>query len=131
MRKFLQAAVTCAVMTAASVHATEHTKDSLPTVKKSVEEKKAVLVDVREQTEWDDGHVSGAVLLPLSELGKGIDAAVLLKKLPKDKIVYTHCAVGKRSLTGAEILAKHGYDVRPLKSGYKELLSAGFEKAKK
>jgi len=51
----------------ATNHAADHTKDTLPTVKKNVEDKKAVLVDVREQSEWDEGHVAGAVFLPLSE----------------------------------------------------------------
>jgi phage shock protein E len=109
--------------------AAEHTKDSLKTVKKNVDEEKAVLLDVREKSEWDDGHVAGAVLLPLSDLKKGMTPESLQKKLPKDRIVYTHCAVGKRSLTAADLLSKQGYDVRPLKAGYRELLEAGFKKA--
>lgn len=109
----------------------EHTKDSLQTVKENVTEKKAVLVDVREKAEWDEGHIAGAVLLPLTELRKGIDAKSLEKKLPKDLIIYTHCVIGKRSLTAADILEKHGYEVRPLKAGYKELLGAGFETEEK
>lgn len=111
--------------------AAEHTVDSLSTVKQSVMEKAAVLVDVREKSEWDRGHVAGAEFLPLSELRRGINADTLQKKLPKERIIYTHCAVGKRSLLAAEILQKHGYDVRPLKAGYADLLQAGFPKAEK
>jgi rhodanese-related sulfurtransferase len=110
--------------------AAEHTKDSLKVVKENVEAKKAVLVDVRETSEWKEGHIAGAVLLPISELKAGIDEKELLKRLPKGKIVYTHCVVGKRSLAAAQILEKHGYELRPLKAGYKELLDAGFKKAK-
>jgi phage shock protein E len=106
--------------------AAEPTKDSLATVKQNIAEKKAVLVDVREKAEWDAGHLAGAIFLPLSELSGGGKTSVL----PKDKIVYTHCVVGKRSLTAANILEKQGYQVRSLKAGYKELLDAGFEKAK-
>jgi len=109
--------------------AAERTKDTLATVKKNVEEKKAVLVDVREQSEWDDGHIADAVFLPITELQKGISKEALAKRLPKDRILYTHCVVGKRSLTAADILAKSGYEVRPLKEGYKDLLKAGFKKA--
>jgi rhodanese-related sulfurtransferase len=48
----------------------------------------------------------------------------------KDKIVYTYCAVGYRSLRAAKILKKYGYDVRPLKPGYEELSKSGFESEK-
>jgi rhodanese-related sulfurtransferase len=109
--------------------AAEHTKDSLEQVKSNIEKKKAVLVDVREKREWDAGHVEGAVFLPLSALKKGVNADELAKRLPKDKTLYTHCVVGKRSLTAGDVLAKHGYDVRPLKAGYRELIRAGFKKA--
>jgi phage shock protein E len=105
------------------------TKDSLPTVQKNITEKKAVLVDVREKSEWDKGHVEGAIFLPLSGLQTGIDPTALAKQVPKDKIIYTHCVVGKRSLTAADILERSGYQVRPLKAGYKELVAAGFKKA--
>jgi rhodanese-related sulfurtransferase len=110
--------------------AAEHTKDSLTTVKKNIEDKKAVLVDVREKSEWEAGHIEGAVLLPSSELKAGIDKERLAKQLPKDKIVYTHCAAGKRSLSACDILQKLGYEVRPLKPGYQDLLKSGFNKAK-
>lgn len=109
--------------------AAEQTKDSLDTVKKNVDGKKAVLVDVRDKSEWDAGHIDGALFLPLSELQKGIDKDQLARRLPKDKIVYTHCVAGKRSVTAGNILEKLGYDVRPLKPGYKELVEAGFKKA--
>jgi rhodanese-related sulfurtransferase len=111
--------------------AAEHTKDTLPTVKKNVEDKKALIVDVREQSEWDAGHLDGAVLLPLSELKNGVDKEKLAGKLPKEKIVYTHCKSGGRCVSAAEVLQKLGYDVRPLKPGYEELLNAGFKQASK
>ncbi|WP_425619275.1 rhodanese-like domain-containing protein [Anatilimnocola sp. NA78] len=107
--------------------ASEPTKDSLATIKKNVDEGKAVLVDVREKQEWDEGHVEGAILLSLSDLQKNGD---LGKKLPKNKIIYTHCVVGKRCVAAGDILEKLGYEVRPLKPGYKELIESGFPKAK-
>ena len=55
--------------------------------------------------------------------------AEFTRALPKDKIVYTHCRSGKRSLVSGEILKKQGFDVRPLEAGYEQLLDAGFEKA--
>ena len=107
-----------------------HTKDTLDTVKQNIKEGKAVLVDVREQNEWDAGHIAGAVLMPKSKLDVEKEAAELAKKLDKNKIVYTHCKAGKRALACGEILKKQGFDVRPLKPGYEELLKAGFEKSK-
>lgn len=112
-----------------SSFAVEHTKDSLKDVKKNVEREKAVLVDVREKAEWDKGHIEGSVFLPLSVLRKGIDEKELEKKLPEKKIAYTFCVVGKRAIAAGDILKKRGYEVRPLKPGYKELVKAGFKKA--
>lgn len=109
----------------------EHTRDSLDTVKARLKDKSAVLVDVREQKEWDEGHIQDARLVPLSELKKGTEAEKIAKDLPKKKIVYCHCAAGARALAAADILKKQGYDVRPLKPGYKDLLEAGFPKAQK
>jgi phage shock protein E len=127
-RLMIQTALACLMLSLCQ--AAELTKDSLKTVKENVEAKKAVLVDVREKSEWNEGHIQGAVFLPLSELNAGIDEKQLAKRLPKGKILYTHCVVGKRSVSAAKVLEKYGYELRPLKPGYKELLEAGFKKAK-
>jgi len=110
------------------VHAAELSNDPLPTVQENVATHKAVLVDVREPGEWKEGHVEGAILLPLSSLKKG-DTSALEPQVPRDKIVYTHCVMGVRALKAAKILEKLGYDVRPLKVGYEDLVKAGFAKA--
>ena len=110
-----------------SLVAAEHTKDSLETIQKATADNTAVLVDVREADEWKAGHVAGATFLPLSVL-KEASAEAVAKKLPKDKIVYTYCRAGRRSVAAAELLEKLGYDVRPLKPGFEELIKGGFEK---
>jgi rhodanese-related sulfurtransferase len=130
IRKAILSLLAALAPSASSALAAEPTKDTLPQVRQNVEKKKAVLADVREKSEWDEGHVEGAVFLPLSELKAGVDPKQLAKKLPKDKIVYTHCAVGKRALAAGDILKKLGYEVRCLKPGYEQLLDAGFKKAK-
>ena len=124
----LVAAQVLCVVTAVAL-AAEQTKDSLKTVKENVDAEKAVLVDVREKSEWDEGHIEGAVFLPLSELKAGLTKEELAERLPADKVLYTHCVVGKRSLTAAGILEDVGYEARSLKPGYEELLEAGFKKA--
>jgi rhodanese-related sulfurtransferase len=108
---------------------TTHTKDSLETVKDNIKTGKAVLVDVREQGEWNAGHLKNAILAPQSKLKQEQSLRELLKQIPKDKIVYTHCRAGGRALTCGDILKQQGYDVRPLKAGFDDLLNAGFEKA--
>ena len=111
------------------VHAAELSDDPLPTVQQNVATHKAVLVDVREPGEWKAGHIEGAVPLPLSSLNKGVETKTLEKELPKDEIVYMHCVKGVRALKAANILEKLGYNVRPLKAGYEDLVTAGFKKA--
>jgi phage shock protein E len=107
----------------------EHTSDSLETVRANLKDQKAVLLDVRDRDEWDEGHLADAKLVPLGQLRKpGVDE--LLKSVSKDKIVYTHFAAGRRALDAAQILKTRGYDVRPLSAGFDELLKRGFEKAK-
>jgi len=111
--------------------AEEHTMNTLATVKENVAAQKAVLVDVRDKQEWNQGRVEGAILLPFSELRLPDRTEEMLKQLPKDRVLYTHCVVGMRSLKAAEILKKRGFEVRALKPGYDELIKAGFEPAKK
>ena len=106
--------------------AVEHTQDSLAAVQQAVADQKAVLVDVRETEEWNEGHLSGARSLPLSVLEKGVKPESLTNLLPKNKIIYVHCLSGGRCLQAADILAPLGYDVRPLKPGYQALVAAGF-----
>jgi len=64
------------VVLAPAALAAEHTKDSLETVKKNLKEKKAVLLDVREQREWDAGHLQQALLVPLSKLRSGTESGL-------------------------------------------------------
>lgn len=122
------------VLIAALQDPVEHTKDSLESIKAAMAKKDAVLVDVREQREWDDGHIDGALLVPLSwlrEESKGDKFSERVgEKLPSKKILYIHCRSGGRALTAAGLLRKLGYDARPLKAGYDDLLKAGFTPAK-
>lgn len=111
--------------------AAEHTKDNLETVKTNIEMKKAVIIDVREPDEWERGHLAHATNVPLSRIQKGLTAEEWEKLVPKDTIVYLHCAAGGRCLKAGDLLPKTMHDLRPLKPGYRELLSAGFAKSEK
>jgi rhodanese-related sulfurtransferase len=64
-----------------------------------------LLVDVREQWEWDRGHAPQAVLMPMSTIGDHID------ELPADADILIFCHSGGRSFTVASALAERGYRV--------------------
>lgn len=93
----------------------------LNTLKKEIEAKKGVLVDVREKHEWDEGHIEGAIFAPLSELFSYMDS------LPKDKHLYLYCRSGGRVIQAASLL-KSKFHVTPLSWGYQDLVYAGFKK---
>jgi rhodanese-related sulfurtransferase len=103
-----------------------HTKDSLATVKENVAAKKAVLVDVREFDEWEAGHLTGAVHLAMSDLADDAKLKKISKQLDKNKIVYLYCKSGGRSAICGGWLKNQGFEVRPLKPGFKELEVQGF-----
>ena len=107
----------------------EHTKDSLDAVKQAVQTRKAVIVDVREPDEWQEGHLAGATSLPLSVLERGMPPQELATILPKDKIIYCYCLAGGRCAEAAAMLKPLGYDVRAIKPGYPQLVKAGFPAA--
>lgn len=109
--------------------AAEHTQDSLKTVQKNLGAGKAILLDVRELAEWNRGHLKAARLAPLSAMRTSKSLKEISAKLPKDKVIYTHCKSGGRCLIAADLLEAEGFKVRALKPGYQQMLKAGFEKA--
>ena len=90
-----------------------------------IETGKAVLLDVREQIEWDEGHLGRATLLPLSVIEQA-NATELRQHLPIERPIYCYCKAGVRSVMAAQMLNPQGFDVRALKEGYEELLALGF-----
>lgn len=109
----------------------EFTEDALKTVQKNVAQEQAVLVDVRSQEEWDEGHLADSIFLPVTRLIDGdFGAAALAEKLPQDKILYTFCVSGARAELAGDVLKELDYQVRVLAAGYEELVQAGFESEK-
>jgi molybdopterin/thiamine biosynthesis adenylyltransferase/rhodanese-related sulfurtransferase len=73
------------------------------------------LVDIREQDEWDEGHIPGAVHIPRGNLESRVEAAVPDKERP----VLLYCAGGSRSAFAAKTLEELGYErVSSLAGGY-------------
>lgn len=62
------------------------------------------IVDVRERMEFENGHIKGAINIPLSELRERVS------EIPRDKTVYLHCRTGQRSYNAALALQNLGYD---------------------
>ena len=66
----------------------------------------AIILDVREQHEYDSGHIPGAVLLPVGTITKDTAAAVIDDL---DTVVLVYCRSGNRSKTASQALADIGY----------------------
>lgn len=74
-----------------------------------------ILIDVREQDEYDAGHIDGSIHLPMGELAAKIDDFAK----EKDQLIVLHCAAGRRSALSAEELQNLGYtNVKSLEGGF-------------
>ncbi len=82
---------------------------------------KAVLLDVREDSEWEKGHAAEAV-----HLGKGVLERDLEGMFPDpNREIIMYCGGGYRSVLRAAVAQKRGYrHVYSLMGGYKGLLAA-------
>ena len=64
-----------------------------------------IILDVREQDEYDAGHIPGAILIPYTQI-----EAKANEMLPdKDQLILVYCRSGRRSKIAAEALVKLGY----------------------
>ena len=86
---------------------------------RDIEMENKFLLDVRTQDEFALGSLPGAVNIPLDELRDR------MSELPKDRMIYTFCAVGLRGYLAYRILTQHGFDkVRNLSGGLKTYRAA-------
>jgi len=84
--------------------------------------KGAVLVDVREQNEYDELHIPGSILIPLTEFAERFE------ELPKDKPLVMQCRSGARSTNAANHLLANGYtDVVNMAGGILAWAEAGLD----
>ena len=80
---------------------------------KKYDEKKTIILDIREELELIGGKFDNSINIPLSELRKGYT------ELPKDKEIWTYCAVGLRGYIATRFLSQKGYRVKNLAGGIK------------
>ena len=71
-----------------------------------VDSQEVIILDVREQDEYDSGHIPGAVLLPVGTIDDTTAAQVIPEK---DSTVLVYCRSGNRSKTASAALADLGY----------------------
>ena len=74
--------------------------------KEMMDTQEAVILDVREQHEYDSGHIPGAVLLPVGTITEDTAAAVIDNL---DTVVLVYCRSGNRSKTASQALVDLGY----------------------
>ena len=67
-------------------------------------ESNAFIVDVREEEEFEQGHLINSVNIPLSQFRERLD------EIPKDRDVYLHCRSGQRSYNMTRALMQHGFE---------------------
>ena len=81
----------------------------------------AFLLDVRDPDEFEEGHIPGAVNLPLNEI------RTRMEELPRDREISIYCGVGQRAYYATRILLQNGYHARNLAGGirtYKQIAAA-------
>lgn len=76
------------------------------------------VLDVREQAEWDHGHIDGAVHIPMTELTER------LGEVPEGRTVVV-CRVGARSAQVVAYLAQQGHEVVNLDGGMVDWVDSG------
>lgn len=80
----------------------------------------AMLVDVRGEAEWLEGHIPGAIHMPLGDLPQR------LSELPVTRPIVVQCYAGTRSAIAASLLERAGFpDVRNLTGGFSAWRQAG------
>ena len=81
------------------------------------------LVDVREESEWDKGHITNAVYI-----GKGVIERDIEKKIDNiEAEIILYCGGGFRSALAADNLQKMGYsNVSSMDGGYSDWVKAGY-----
>ena len=74
-----------------------------------------ILVDIRDRTMFEFGTISGAINIPVDDIGE-------LYRLPKENDIYLFCQAGEISGEIAELLSDAGYSACNLTGGYREYL---------
>lgn len=92
--------------------------------KQKIEEEPGIIIDVRTQNEFDQGHLANVDLhydFNSGEFGEKVD------ELDKNKTYYLYCRTGNRSGQAAQIMKNQGFEKVHNIGGYDDLANSGFE----
>jgi NADPH-dependent 2,4-dienoyl-CoA reductase/sulfur reductase-like enzyme/rhodanese-related sulfurtransferase len=105
--------VNMAGFVAAGVLRGTHPQVDYASIKDTSDNTKPFLLDVRTPDEFRNGHIPGAVNIPIDELRDR------LTELPTDRAIVAYCQVGMRGYLATRILMQKGFEVANLSGGYK------------
>jgi peroxiredoxin family protein/TusA-related sulfurtransferase/rhodanese-related sulfurtransferase len=83
-----------------------------------------ILLDVRTEEEYKNGHMEGAINVPLDSLRER------LGELDPNKTIVEYCQVGLRGYVADRILSQSGYEVMNVTGGYKTIASLNYNPGK-
>lgn len=102
MKKIISLALIMALFACSSP---EYIKLDQESAYEQLQSEEITLVDVRELSEYNEGHIEGALLIPLGTIDENVDSL-----LPdKDAKIFVYCRSGNRSRTAANTLIELGY----------------------
>lgn len=88
------------------------------------------VLDVREDDEWNEGHIEGAHFMPYTSMARQLTIPAQLDKLTLnlDQSIAVTCATGKRSSTAISLMRRHGYkNLYNVTGGMEAWKNAGFK----
>lgn len=95
-----------------------------PSQFKAMDKDDYILLDVRTEEEFENGHVHGAVNIPVDSLRDR------LHELDKEKAIIEYCQVGLRGYIASRILKQNGFKAVNITGGYKSFFTEKFEPGK-
>ena len=90
----------------------------------------ARLIDIREESEWNQKRFKCATHIPLSDLSRGIGIEILKEIKESNKKIYLHCRSGSRVRKAQKVLAQYGCtDINIIPLTMMKMLEEGFRLA--
>lgn len=86
----------------------EDKKEDYQKILKELRGGRAQLIDIREQSEWEQNRFKCAIHIPLSELSRGVGVEILKDIKQSNKKIYLHCRSGNRAREAQKILGRYG-----------------------